>query len=324
MVDGKKPHMLMRNPFALENIKTYLSTNYPYYELLDTTYNGCKHKMRFICHRHEDKGIQYNTIDNIMNNHHVCRYCGYETGGRYKEIDETIIKDRIDELGLIYVGRFKENGSSIVKFICPHHKDKGVQRITWDHLKTCSIGCPYCYGKYKTTQDFVNEMSLINRDVKILGEYKGYSNPIKCKCNICGYEWETSIASLRQGNGCIKCSSSKGEKKIEQYLEANNICFEKQKIFRDCKSISLLKYDFFVPSLNTVIEYDGEQHFKPVDFGGKGFDFAKQQFKNNKVRDEIKNKYCSDNNIILIRIPYFEYDNIDQILDEKLMTKAII
>ena len=76
LLDGKIPSMLMRNPFALYNFKIYLSNNYPYYELIDNEYHGCKTKMRFICHKHKSKGIQLNTPDNIMNNNHTCRYCG--------------------------------------------------------------------------------------------------------------------------------------------------------------------------------------------------------------------------------------------------------
>lgn len=96
--------------------------------------------------------------------------------------------------------------------------------------------------------------------------------------------------------------------------------FEEQKIFQGCENIKPLRFDFFVPDLNTAIEYDGQQHFEPVDFSGKGICYAVEMFKSILERDRIKDKYCSENNINLLRISYTEYKNIHNILKEKLMT----
>ena len=320
MVSGKTPSKLMRNPFALYNFKLYLSNNHPDYELLDNEYNGCKAKMRFICHKHMDKGVQLNTPDNIINNHHVCRYCGYDEMGKMRRVDESVIKNRCKELNLIYVSRYSKNGSSTIRYICPTHSDKGVQEIDWNHLKTCSFGCPYCAGKNKSTDDFKKEINEKNPDIEIMSEYMGYGTPIECKCRICNNIWETSVSSLRQGNGCPKCSSSKGEKRISKFFENNRIKYEPQKTFCECRYEQPLKFDFYLSAYNMCIEYDGEGHFMPVDFGGKGYEHAMGQFNGILIRDEIKNDYCKTNGITLLRIPYTEFDNIEQILTDKLMT----
>lgn len=60
-------------------------------------------------------------------------------------------------------------------------------------------------------------------------------------------------------------------------------------------------------------------HFEPTDFAGKGKEWAEEQFKGQKIRDEIKNKYCKQNNINLLRIPYWEFDNIENILTKNLL-----
>ena len=65
-------------------------------------------------------------------------------------------------------------------------------------------------------------------------------------------------------------------------------------------------------------EYDGLGHFEPINFGGKREEEVIEIFKEGQIRDQIKNKYCKDNNITLIRIPYWDFDNIENILKEHL------
>ena len=100
---------------------------------------------------------------------------------------------------------------------------------------------------------------------------------------------------------------SKGEYKIEKVIRDLSIPFYKQYSFKDCKNINKLKFDFYIPKYNCCIEYDGEQHFKPITFFGGEKQFNKQQ-----QRDKVKNQYCLNNNINLIRIPYYDYDKIDR------------
>ena len=63
--------------------------------------------------------------------------------------------------------------------------------------------------------------------------------------------------------------------------------------------------------------YDGQQHFKPVNFNGSQ-DGGLSSFIETQKRDEIKNRYCKDNNIKLIRIPYWDYENIEKTLQCKI------
>ena len=115
-----------------------------------------------------------------------------------------------------------------------------------------------------------------------------------------------------QGQGCPKCNRSKGESMIENYLIYNNIKYICQMKFDDCKYKNKLLFDFYLPTLNTCIEYDGEQHFRPHHlWGEKNFNLI-------KIRDKIKNIYCEENNIILLRIKYNE--NINEKLKNNLNT----
>jgi hypothetical protein len=135
-----------------------------------------------------------------------------------------------------------------------------------------------------------------------------YNDKIRIFCKNHGI-FKQLVSKHLRGNGCPICRSSKGEIKILNFLKNNNIEFIKNKKFKNCKFKNELPFDFYLPKYNTCIEYDGELHFKEVEKFG-GIDKLKY-YKNN---DEIKNKYCLDNDINLIRINYDKFNDIESIL----------
>jgi hypothetical protein len=134
-----------------------------------------------------------------------------------------------------------------------------------------------------------------------------------CTCIKCGTKKEVIGSSLKNGSsqscGCTRISH--GEQKIKELLEENNIPFEKEKIFEDCKNKKTLPFDFYVND-NYIIEFDGIQHFKAT----RGWN-NEEKFATTKEHDRIKNEYCFNNNIPIIRIPYTHLDNI--CLDDLLL-----
>ena len=182
------------------------------------------------------------------------------------------------------------------------------------------IGCPKCAGKYKTTEDFKQELKEINDNIEVLGEYKDALTKIKVRCKLDGYEWETKPNNLLNNKtGCPKCNESKGEKRVAKYLDSKNIEYERQYKFDNCRSKDKLPFDFYIPSLNVAIEYDGEYHYMIITRGKNDtYEKAFNRFVGTKVRDTIKTIYCEENNIKLIRIPYWNFDNIEEILEKEL------
>lgn len=77
------------------------------------------------------------------------------------------------------------------------------------------------------------------------------------------------------------------------------------------------RFDFYLPDYNLFIEYDGQQHYQPVRFFGTDKD-AQQVFERTQANDKIKNRYCEENNINLLRIPYWEQNNIETIINNYL------
>lgn len=150
-----------------------------------------------------------------------------------------------------------------------------------------------------------------------------------CQCD-CKYQTIKLIAAqdLKKGNtkSCGYCNHiSYGNEKILEIFKNNNIEVIPEYKFKDCIDINELVFDFYVPNdIPYCIEFDGRQHFEPYDFSGKLTQKEKEDnYKNRIKKDNIKNKYCIDNNIPLIRIPYWRYDDLC-LNDLKLETSQFI
>ena len=191
-----------------------------------------------------------------------------------------------------------------------------AEGISWND---CQKKLSYLSGK----------QGLLLNDLTFVEDYLDNLYPRKCYrdmtigefSKICpkGHFYEATFGNFRNGFRCPQCHKiSKGERAIQQFLEKAKIEYRFQYTFKECKNIIALPFDFYIPKFCTCIEYDGEQHFMPVTFGGISKKRADIKFKQVQLRDEIKNKYCLDNNIRLIRIPYWNFDKIEEILLKEL------
>ena len=162
-------------------------------------------------------------------------------------------------------------------------------------------GCPVCSGKKFNTSDFIKKSKLVhnNRYDYSLVEYtRGYEK-IKIICSIHGVFEQTPNIHLC-GCGCPKCKESKGEQKIREFLIQNNVLFDSQKKFKECKNKICLRFDFYLPDYNLCVEYNGEQHYMDGCFSKKKSLIYTQE------NDKIKRLFCEKNNINLLIIKYNE------------------
>ena len=151
--------------------------------------------------------------------------------------------------------------------------------------------------------------------LEVLGEAtaeykKDYRNGIvwKCFCHKCNTECYLSQESLHKGTQSCGCISSKGEETIAailQQLDINAIAQYSPKDLFSPQSNRRLRFDFYIPQYNIIIEYDGIQHFK---VGGWA---TKEKLEQIQQYDEVKNQYCRKRGIKLIRIPYTDYDKLN-------------
>lgn len=162
-------------------------------------------------------------------------------------------------------------------------------------------GCPRCSGKEIYGHDeYIKRVAKIDLNIEVLGRYIDNQTKILHRCKLDGHEWNAKPSNILHGKGCPKCKSSKGEKAISMWLDKKDILYEPQKIFEDCKNILFLPFDFYLPKYNICIEFQGRQHYEPVDYFG-----GEKSFEIQILRDNIKKEYCQKNNIILFEIPYY-------------------
>lgn len=209
------------------------------------------------------------------------------------------------------------NARTKIKCKCKLHNK--IWDITPDALLR-GQGCPDCkLEKLKISNaEFLLRLKENNNNVLPLEEYKGMDVKMKCKCLKCGNEWEVEPHSLLAGHRCPNCNNYKGELKINKYLHKQAIIHNHQFSYEDCRDRIPLRFDFYLPDYNCCIEYQGIQHYEPIDFAGKGKQWAEELFKQTRRKDNIKRKYCKTHNINLFEIPYWSFDDIDIILSNYL------
>lgn len=156
-----------------------------------------------------------------------------------------------------------------------------------------------------------NMLTVVSR-----AENHGLKTMWNCKCD-CGKECVCYSDVLLNGNqlSCGCSSLSKGETQIENYLKCNNIIFENQKKFDDLLGIGNgnLSYDFYLPQYNLLCEIQGIQHEKPVKYFG-----GKEKFEYQQEHDRRKREYAKSHGYRLLEIWYYDFDNIEEILNREL------
>ena len=140
---------------------------------------------------------------------------------------------------------------------------------------------------------------------------------IKCQEDETHDSYFISCYSFTNGRRCPICKESHGERKIREYLTKNNIEFIPQKKFPKLLGTGNkpLSYDFYIPSKNLLIEFQGEQHYRPVDFNNEGMEQAEKNFEIQQEHDKRKREYAQQNNIDLLEFAYIDEDKIEEILD---------
>lgn len=180
-------------------------------------------------------------------------------------------------------------------------------------------GCYICSGKnrYKTKEYLQNQVNrLYPNKFEIIDDYINSRTKINILNKKCGHIYEITPDNLLRGKNCPKCSIRQSHYMdiVENYLDSNNISYIKEKTFDDCRNIRKLPFDYYIESLNTCIEVDGEFHY---DINNRFKDW-KSSYEQVKFRDQLKTDYCKNNDIKLIRLPYYEEYNFSNILDKEL------
>ena len=194
-----------------------------------------------------------------------------------------------------------------VTIICPIHgefKQQPAKHMDGDN-------CPKCSGKYQmTTEEFKETIRDIYGDKYDLSRTKYTRKDGKCiiGCPVHGFV-KNSIESLRRGAGCNKCNASVGENLISGYLDKVKIPYEKEYSITHFGDNNRYRYDFYLPTLNIIIEFHGRQHYDMVEYFG-----GEDKFKEIQERDRYKENFLKKLNIPLLIIKYNQADIVPNII----------
>lgn len=296
----------INNPFSLENLSIFLKNEAVRCTVVEQDYNY--NSVKLICNCGNEYVVSWNNL--ITKKQYQCPDCG-------KRI--TSAKNRMDD---VYLPILQDKGLELLEEYkgCKHN----YNMMTSDGYYTRTS--PWNVARGVNERDFIfddgNPHSLdnmkhwleLNTDgVELLDDvYIGAKSRYNFRC-FCGNEFSTTWQYFRKESShrCPACAAKTSllELKTEDWFNENGIAFIKQKKFDDCKNVNSLRFDYFIPDINLLIEVDGEQHYRPVCFGGVTKERAEVNFKKSKERDRIKDNYCKKHNIKLLRIPYWEYKN---------------
>ena len=224
-----------------------------------------------------------------------------------KKLNYIDVKKMIEDIGFEYLDSCYHGIKSKVRVKCKYGH---ISEIRFDRLRD-SKKCPKCSESHKTfTYEYVKEF-INKKGYDLLSkEYGGCEERLLLQCPK-SHIFLCSFTNFKNANvRCPICDSSKGEREIAYILNKNNIHYISQYKFENCKDKKELPFDFYLPEFNTIIEFDGRQHFESVEI-----------FSNLKTtiwHDIIKNIFCEDNNINLLRIPFWEFNNIEKIILNKI------
>jgi len=284
------------NPYTIQNIILWLILNNKPFKLLSDTYEETHKKLKWKCLKGECGEEFYSSWNEIYNQKRNCPYCS----GRRVALSNCLatknpklaLEWHPTKNGNLTPYDFTSGSGEYAWWLC----NKGHEWPETIANRNNKRGCPYCAGKL-ASEDY----NLLKDNPKLCEEWdynKNEKNPedytpnsgekVCWKCKDCGHEWPTTIDSRngKHKTGCPECNKSKGEKKISEILLINNWIKISQDEFNQLdnkykynknyyipqmkfKNLiglggGLLPYDFYIPKLNLIIEYDGEFHYKPI------------------------------------------------------------
>jgi hypothetical protein len=247
----------------------------------------------------------------------ICPKCG----NKVRRTNEMFIDEVVQKYGDEYTV-MSEFASARQKVKMRHNICGHEWGITPDKFLKQNRKCPRCFGNtLKGQEEFEGEVLQKYKDrYTVLGKYINSQTHLLVRCNRCENEWLITPDNLLRGYGCPACNVSKGEDKIKQSLSERNIQFKFQYTFKDLYGDygKPLRFDFAIfenNELKCLIEYDGKLHY---ELGGIQ---TQEKFDLQKSYDEKKDRYCEENEIPLFRIPYWDEDNIPNIIGEILDNK---
>lgn len=193
-----------------------------------------------------------------------------------------------------------------------HTLTKLKRHIYCVHEDNVNINCNYegCNMKFNLPENLKRHIKIVHMGIRYL----------TCANKMCDITFTQKADLKKHLKICTNgISGSSGEVKIKKYLDSINLSYLYNKQFNVMGTCGrLLRWDFIIEGEDgpIFIEYDGKHHFEPVRFGNISHELASEKFKLQQIHDKMKDDFCRNNDYMLLRIKYNDYDNIDKIIED--------
>lgn len=285
------------------------------------TYRGMSKKVKCLC---KDHGIEFDMLArNLLHGSTGCKVCSAEKQRNIDRFERDFIeKVYAQNPHIIVLSKYK-GCSSKVSCYCKKHKRYFSKEAR--ALYERQSGCGECYKETMrkiqglSGLDFIKRLNKVHPSLIMVDEYINWTTPITFYCidHDCYFKCTPSNI-LNRTSCCDKTVRWTKEIEIGNIIQNLGYQYVYQKTFKDCKDKNVLPFDYYLPDINVCIEYQGEQHCRPVNFNGRGKESSLKKLEYTQKHDSIKREYCERNNIGLIEIPYWEYDNAEKYLIDEL------
>ncbi len=260
---------------------------------------------------HEWKAKQKNLVKG-----RGCPECAQDKRNRSKYKSFDCYEELLNDMNLTVVSDYI-NASTPVKLRCNNCGSEFESTLAY--ISHYLIGCKTCKREEARIEKSIKFISILNKKnetIKLIGEFVDMSTPTTFLCTKCNNIFERTPHDLLKSITCPNCTTnSKLEYFIKLYLDKNKIDYKLHYLFDELHGVNggLLSYDFYLPKYNLLIEAQGKQHEKPIDYFG-----GKKSFIIQKEHDKRKYEYALNNKYDFEEIWYYDINNIPDILDTKL------
>ena len=314
-----KARISKSNPYTVENANLWLNLHNIDAKLLSFDWSGTRPFAIGLCKCGNTYRVKWSGILNGKITRLCCEECKKNIPNPRKYSYDFVKQTLLNNGYILLDNEYKGNNDNLTCI----NKDGYKVKIKFSEIMNQLNKSPYIFSSAFNLENYIyninNYFKLNNIDCKALRyrqdseKYNGNYPIVICRC-FCGKEFETCYNGIKDGQyRCHSCTStvSKIEMKVKRWLESKNIDFEMQKTFKDLKDKKPLRFDFYLPKYNYCIEVDGSQHDEIVPFSYDGMsrkeylksEKALEKLNSTKLHDKMKEEYCNNKNIKLIRIP---------------------
>lgn len=313
---------------TFEEVKRFIKENSDC-ELISKTYEGTFEPLVLRCSCGQEFTTSWHKF--YSQGRRSCVECAIAMRSEHRRRTSQDVAETVASVGCEYVsGEYKNRKSKIVvRCRCGHERTMTLNYLLSDGFSGLCLECSYPlhHGSNRLTLEEVRELSAA-RGLELLSpEYKSAREKLRFRC-ACGEEFETTWDSVVSKNKarCDKCGQreSSGERLVQDWLDDHGITYERERGFEGLTGPTGRKYkfDFYIPEKNLCIEVDGQQHSKIVNYSGKeSMEKLTEVLWQTQLRDCQKTMYCEKVGLDLLRIDYTQFDQVSELLTDKLIPR---